>query len=644
MILNSAEASTHHGTAVRLAPGDPSPATPAHSPPDRDDRASAERSLDTAGSDFGDAAQQAALERQVNAEQVRMFYQQLPVATALSVLAAVVLTAILWTVVNQSALIAWATVMLALQGFRAWFFLPFRVRGIADENYASWGRYLVIATTFSGLMWGAVSVMFFSASSDEYQTSMIAMIFAVAAVGGPLTASYLPSLFGFVVPTLLPIIASSFLVGDWPHLVLSAIGFCVLVGILAVGLKYNRVLAESLRNRFRIQELAGRLQVQNAELQRAREVAESASRAKSQFFAAASHDLRQPLHAMGLFAASLTEKVHDPEALAAAGNIAASVGSLEALFNELLDVSKIDAGGVVPHAHDFTLQAMLDRLAADFAQEAAEKRLQFRLRPCAVRVHSDPLLLERILRNLVSNAICHTEKGGVLIGCRHRRSHLRIEIWDTGVGIANDQQARIFDEFVQLANPERDQRKGLGLGLSIVRRLAYLLGHPIDCDSRVGRGSVFRIDVPLATNAQTDFPVAGAAATAGRGLAGKRIAVVDDQQAILNGMSALLTAWGADVIAGRSTADVLEALRGQVPDLILADYQMQSGKLGTEAIAEIRMRCCKEVAAIIITGDTSPEGISAARASGFHWLIKPVRPAKLRALINFELNPPPCEA
>lgn len=644
MMLNSAEASAHHGTAVGPTPGNPSPVTPASIPLNCDDRAATEPALATAGSNFGDAAQQAALKRQVSAEQVRMFYQQLPVATALSVLAAVVLTAILWTVVNQSALIAWATVMLALQGFRAWFFLPFRVRGIADENYASWGRHLVIATTFSGLMWGAVSVMFFSASSDEYQTSMIAMIFAVAAVGGPLTASYLPSLFGFVVPTLLPIIASSFLVGDWPHLVLSAIGFCVLVGILAVGLKYNRVLAESLRNRFRIQELAGRLQVQNAELQRAREVAESANRAKSQFFAAASHDLRQPLHAMGLFAATLAEKVRDPEALAAAGNIAASVGSLEALFNELLDVSKIDAGGVVPHAHDFTLQAMLDRLAADFAQEAAEKSLKFRLRPCAVRIQSDPLLLERILRNLVSNAIRHTEKGGVLICCRHRQSHLRIEVWDTGVGIADDQQARIFDEFVQLANPERDPRKGLGLGLSIVRRLATLLGHPIAFHSRVGRGSVFRIDVPLATNAQTDFPATGAAASAGRGLAGKRIAVVDDQQAILDGMSALLTTWGADVIAGRSTEDVLEALHGQVPDLILADYQMQSGYLGTEAIAEIRERCRKEIAAIIITGDTSPEGISAARASGFHWLIKPVRPAKLRALINFELNPPPYEA
>lgn len=644
MILNSAEGSTHHGTAVQFSPGDPSPATSAFKPLDGDDLPSAERSSDSTESDFGDAAQQAALERQVNAEQVRMFYQQLPVATALSVLAAVVLTAILWTVVNQSALITWAAIMLALQGFRAWFFLPFRVRGIADEDYASWGRHLVIATTFSGLMWGAVSVMFFSASSDEYQTSMIAMIFAVAAVGGPLTASYLPSLFGFVVPTLLPMIGSNLMVGDWPHLVLSAIGFCVLVGILAVGLKYNRVLAESLRNRFRIQELAGRLQVQNAELQRAREVAESASRAKSQFFAAASHDLRQPLHAMGLFAASLAEKVHDPEALAATGNIAASVGALEALFNELLDVSKIDAGGVVPNASDFVLQAMLDRLTTDFDQEAAEKMLQFRLRRCAVRIHSDPLLLERILRNLVSNAIRHTDKGGVLVGCRHRRSHLRIEIWDTGVGIADDQRARIFDEFVQLANPERDQRKGLGLGLSIVRRLAQLLGHPIEFHSRVGRGSVFRIDVPLARNLPADYPVLGAAATARRGFAGKRIAVVDDQQAILDGMSALLTAWGADVIAGRSTAEVLEKLHGQAPDLILADYQMQSGKLGTDAIAEIRTRCRKEIAAIIITGDTSPEGVTAARASGFHWLIKPVRPAKLRALINFELNPPPSEA
>jgi CheY-like chemotaxis protein len=407
------------------------------------------------------------------------------------------------------------------------------------------------------------------------------------------------------------------------------------------------VLVASLRNRFENEALARKLATQNVELERAKEVAERArndaeiaNRSKTQFFAAAGHDLRQPLHAMGLFAAALTEKARDPEVLHVVNSINASVDALEGLFNELLDISKIDSGVLKANPTHFDLGAMLDRLRMDFEPEAFERGLRLRIVPTTAYLFSDPVLVERILRNLVSNAIRYTKAGGVLVGTRRRGKEVSLEVWDTGIGIPPEQQDRVFEEFYQLANPERNSKKGLGLGLSIVKRLVNLLSAQIDLRSVPGRGSVFKVRLPLGVRPPVDPARKKKAATAPGDLSGRVIVVVEDEAAVLEGMRVLLEGWGAEVVAGASIRETMAEVEplARAPDLIVADYGLRDGNVGTQAIAALRERFKSQIPAIIVSGSTTPAHVDEAKAMDAHLLLKPVMPAKLRTLIHFKLH------
>jgi signal transduction histidine kinase/ActR/RegA family two-component response regulator len=467
---------------------------------------------------------------------------------------------------------------------------------------------------------------------------MTILIFGVAAGATPLIASHIPSFYVFIFPALLPIVARNALAVDKLHIILAFVCLAVTLGILSFGRKYNQLLTESLRSRFLNETMARQLATQNAELEQARNTAEQASRAKTQFFAAASHDLRQPLHAMGLFAAALADKVQDGEVRNMVGSINASVDALETLFNELLDISKIDAGAIRPKAETFSLQPLLERIRIDFLPEAEEKGLELRVRGSPHLVCSDPVLLERVLRNLINNAIRYTQAGGILVGARRHGANWRIEVWDTGIGIDPEQLDKVFDEFYQIGNPERDRRKGLGLGLSIVRRLAELLGHPLTLRSRHGRGTVFALELPAACGAAPERPAAEAMPTAS--LDGRLILVVDDDEAVRDGMRSLLAGWGAEVVACAGVADVLSALDRlhRAPDMVIADHQLQEGRRGTDVILGIRSHFRKQLPAIIITGSASPLLTGTAELLGCQVMLKPVMPAKLRSLLNATLQ------
>jgi signal transduction histidine kinase len=583
-----------------------------------------------------------ALDPLVAAEQVRMIYHQLPVSVSGTMVGVILLAAVLWPVVSHVTLLAWGLAMAANQSWRLGLYVRFRKGGIPEGEHERWGRYWMIGSGISGCIWATAAIMFFVPGSDSYQSILIISIFAITSVAVPLIASHAPSFYVFVLPTLLSIIGINLWQGDRLHLIIGFITFCVMLGVLAVGIKYNRLLSVSLRNRFRNEILVAELQKQNAELERARQMAEQLNRAKSQFFAAASHDLRQPLHALGLFAAALSEKVRDPGVSNVVSSIGASVDALEKLFNELLDLSKIDAGAIRPEVGDFDIHNLLDRVAVDFEPEARERGLQLRIHSLHQYVRSDPLLIERILRNLITNALRYTYSGGVLVGCRRCAQCLRIEVWDTGVGIAEDQQQRVFDEFVQIGNPERDRRKGLGLGLSIVKRLSALLQHPLELQSRAGRGSMFRLELPLGSKPVLSAPLAPQRIPAVHDFSNRHILVVDDEQLVLEEVSALLQGWGAQVTTHASARDALDALSAgtPAPDLIIADYHLRADETGTEAVRSLRARFGKEIPAIMITGSTTPERIAEAKEGGFHLLLKPVMPAKLRTLIDFELRRP----
>ncbi len=401
------------------------------------------------------------------------------------------------------------------------------------------------------------------------------------------------------------------------------------VAVLAAGVNH---MAEALQTHRG--ELERRIQEATADLAAKKDMAERANHAKSRFFAAASHDLRQPLHALSLFVTALKARNQQPETQTLIDNIEASTGAMELLFNALLDISRLDAGTLEAHPVHFPLQKMLDDLAKQFGALAAEKQLRLRFRPSTATLYSDPLLVERILVNLIANAIRYTDDGGVLIGCRRRGRMLRISVIDTGRGIPPDQQEAVFHEFVQLHNPARDRSKGLGLGLAIVSRLGRLLGHRVELHSRPGHGSSFSIEIPLGDPRMIQTPTTAVAP--GQLGADTLVVLVDDESAILRGMAELFDNWNIDLVTAHSAREAeqwLDSL-GRTPDVIVSDYRLPDDTDGIEVIERLRRKFGRDIPAILVTGDTAPDTILRISRAGFPLLHKPLRPAKLRALLT----------
>jgi CheY-like chemotaxis protein/anti-sigma regulatory factor (Ser/Thr protein kinase) len=337
------------------------------------------------------------------------------------------------------------------------------------------------------------------------------------------------------------------------------------------------------------------------------------------------------MHALGLFAAVLKEKVTTPEQHDLVGKIEDSVNALEAMFNTLLDVSRLDTGLLTPHPQIVPLRPLLHRLEQEWIGKATEKGLRFTVRSCDLAVRSDPILLARIINNLVKNAIRYTGQGGVLVACRRRGNRVLLQVWDSGVGIAPEDLGRIFDEFYQVNNPERNRTRGLGLGLFIVRRLSQLLGHSVDVRSRPGRGSVFSVRLPIAENRSGERLDGPEQASFER----QWVLLIEDDTQAREAMSTLLEGWGLQVIAAADLDTAERSLAGTgVPALIVSDYRLGGGITGIEAVTRLRRLFDRRVAAILVSGDTSPEGMAEMQEAGIPVLHKPVRPAKLRALVN----------
>jgi signal transduction histidine kinase/CheY-like chemotaxis protein len=420
----------------------------------------------------------------------------------------------------------------------------------------------------------------------------------------------------------------------------AALSFLMLVAWILVD-RFVRALNEAERVNVdlerRVAEKSAALTVQLAETRAARDSAEIANRAKSRFLAAASHDLRQPLHALGLFVGALAERVNDVESAALVHKVNNSVSALEILFAALLDISKLDAGAIEPKVQPTPLDPLFDRIVNDFAPEALERGLKLAVVPTTEVVQSDSVLLERIVRNLVANALNHTQRGGVVVGCRRRGQHIGIEVWDSGPGIARSEQQRIFEEFYQIGNKERDRSRGLGLGLAIVRRLADLLGHEIEVRSQPGRGSVFGV---WARRAVDLAPIerhspADAALTP---LQRRRVMVVDDEAPIREGMETLLRSWGCVALVAADTAGAISiAGAHERPDALLVDYRLREGMDGLRAIALLREALGGDIPAILISGESSVEELARIKRSGLLLLHKPVMPAKLRSALAFVL-------
>ena len=365
--------------------------------------------------------------------------------------------------------------------------------------------------------------------------------------------------------------------------------------------------------------------------------AERANLSKSRFLAAASHDLRQPLQTLSLVRGILAKKIKDKkdeEALMLVARLNETADALLGMLDTLLDINQLETGGVRPERVDFPINDLLERLRIEFAFHAQAHGLIWHVVPCRLSVRSDPRLLEQMIRNLLSNAVKHTEHGKILLGCRRRGDKLRIQVWDTGTGIPRDQLRAIFEEFHQLDNPVREHNRGFGLGLSIVQRLGNLLGHSIDVQSRIGKGSVFAVEVPLGGE-QPSLP--GRRRSSGVQSSGRhaRILVVEADPSVREMLALLFTSEGHRTAAVADGKQAVALARGTIkPDIVVADYSLPNGMTGLQVIARVRKTLGSELPAVILTDDISTDTMREITQRGCVQRYKPVRAEELTHLIQ----------
>jgi two-component system, sensor histidine kinase len=490
----------------------------------------------------------------------------------------------------------------------------------------AWCRYFVAVAAAEGTIWGLGIVWFCAVGTLEQELLVLLIAGGIAGAVALSFGSHLPAYLARFLPATLPYVVWASLLARGYTAMHDVLALCVLAfsaGNVQLARGFNASFQAVQRARFDNLDLAAALLVQ-------KEAAEAATLAKSRFLAAASHDLRQPVHALSLFVGALHGSGLPPPAQRLLDHISDSVTAVDQLFAALLDISRLDAGAVHANQAAFRIHPVLERICRDHAAEAAAKNLTLRLHPCHATVSTDPVLLETILRNLVSNAIRYTDSGRVIVGCRRGR-RLSIQVWDTGRGIQPEEQARIFDEFHQIQRPGHERGPGLGLGLAIVRRLGDLLGLEITLCSQPGRGSCFALSVPLAAPVQSASVTPEPPSRTPQ----KSILVIDDNQGVREAMGALLARWGHQVATAGSAQQALAADPDahSSADLIICDYHLGGPETGLSVIETLRRRAGHPLPALLITADTTPELLVAANAAGLLLLHKPVSNSRLRAAV-----------
>jgi signal transduction histidine kinase/CheY-like chemotaxis protein len=555
---------------------------------------------------------------------LRLFYDQSLVSLVAAALLVALQCGYAASLVPAWGLALWAAAFAVLLVVRAYWRIT--LRRLDDAMLASdlprWHARAVLGSGLTGLLWSTALVMDFRAEQPSTQM-FAAMLVCVTCVTSINVMAPLPRAFvTLLLPVAMTLVGLFLSLGSWAGAYFAAVAAAG--GALAVStlLRYTRLLHESHALRFEREALLAQ--------------AQAARDAQTRFLAAASHDLRQPVHALGLLAAQAEAELHGRRASATAAQLQAMAQALDSLVEALLDVSRLDSGALVPRVQPLALAAVFDRLAPEFAVLADSRALQWRLRPTRLWVCSDEMQLERMLRNLLSNALNFTAEGGVLLAAQRRGEHVRISVWDTGPGIAPEHQSRVFGEFVQLQNPGRDRRRGHGLGLAIVERLSRVLQHPVALRSRVGRGTCFSVTVPLAPAQQVS---AGILHELALPLQGRRVALVEDDEAVRAATLALLSAWGCKVWADAAVAPLLLRLQaeGVVPERVVSDWRLHDGD-GLTAIAALRSYAGHALPALLISGETLPLAPQLLLAQGITAARKPLPAPALRAWLSLHVD------
>ena len=570
-------------------------------------------------------------------EQLRLSMGNLGITLIPTFLIVILICGALYNHTNATAILVWGVVV-TLSKLLCWSHARHHLRvGIATNKAVQVVLISMLLNTVDGAIWGSLAWVALDTTSLMGSILVIAVLTAVAGNSMSLLSPVLPVFLALVAAEIAVAVSKVFLLGDPTYNALGLAGLLYIFILMAQAHNSSRAARAAIVLGLENVELLEKLRLETSIAQQARVEAEQANTSKSKFLAAASHDLRQPIHAQGLFLDILSRSGLNPQQQQSLDcAIAAGQASAE-MLNTMLDFSRIEAGVVQPQVVSFRLQPLLNKIEREFARQADAKGLVYRSRETALAVDSDPALIELIFRNLVSNAIRYTDRGGLLVACRQCKGHVLLEVRDTGIGIEPAHQREVFREFHQLGNPERDRRKGLGLGLSIVEGLARTLEHPLLLKSTPGRGSMFRLTLPLATGACVDNAVV---LTHHKDeLRDVRVLVVDDDEAVRTGTLHLLRDWGCVGEAAESIEEALELAAKHAPDVVISDYRLREQRSGLEAIAALRSVLGQSLPALLITGDTAPDRLREALSSNIPLLHKPVSPDQLHlGLVNVLFN------
>lgn len=569
-------------------------------------------------------------ERTSASQLMRLFrHGDVVVASAFVLALACWLSFLIWSTTGP-LLWVWVALVHGVQALHGLLLWRFKLAGRSALAHAKrWLRLYLGVVLLSSVSWGLAPCFLLLDLRYVPAMPLVLLLLGVGAAGAHLVSPHRAAIYLWLLPLLAPLIAYLVYLGTPLTLAIAPLAAAFLVACVFFANARHRLLMKELQTKLDNDALVRALRQQVV-------LVEQANREKSRFLASASHDLRQPMHALGLFTATLEKRLAGTTLQPLVKNMIRSIDALEQSFTSMLDISKLDAGVIEPNLQSFPIRDLFRVLHMHCAGQAEELGLGMRFKAGGKIVMSDPHLLERVLSNLIHNAIRYTQEGGIVVVARTRAQAVSIEVWDTGIGIAPDELPKVFDEFYQVGNPGRDRSRGLGMGLAIVKRLVLLMGHQLEVVSRPGRGTVFRILIKATEFDEMDSMVVAADTVPSPIDSSRTLLLIDDEESIRVGMSDLLQTWGYHVLTAATIQEACTEVRRHagVIDIVVSDLRLANEEDGIDAIERVRAVYGAPLPALLITGDTSPDEVKRVHSSGHQVLFKPVRTRELYAVLR----------
>lgn len=562
-------------------------------------------------------------EKSVVNAQVDYVFKQLAASGWPHAVAVTITTGMVWWDIKGWGILLWFIALQSSHVMRILILDKLWEKNQEQGNYSIVKPFLISGMLATGIVWSLIPGLFMEGVDTETFIFISIVIAGMVAATLPALAAYLPAYLAFAMPLLLVLTYRYYSLGMEANALLT-LSYMGAVGVISVTI--NRLITNSITMDFEQRKLV-------QEVTAAKEKAEQANVAKSRFLAAASHDLRQPLQALGLILESVRLRTEDQSEIQKLVNQGlVSHDALSELFNALLELSRLESNQLDVNCSHFDLNQMLGSIVNEFKPLAEERGLFLNIQGERSTVDTDPVLLGRIVRNLLTNALKFTDSGGVTIAMKQVGESVEVSVTDTGIGIAKEEQAKVFDEYHQVSNKARRREEGIGLGLSVVRNMCALLDIEIALESELGKGAAFTLVLPLGN---PDF-VVDAIVIDKSNISGLKVLVIDDDPGVLDAVCNLLQDWKCKVKVADGIQRAMDLINNEnyQPEFILSDYRLEEMETGVDAINMIRSALDKKIPGLLMSGDTDPELVGEVRAQQYHLLRKPIKPVHLRKAIK----------